>query len=45
MANIVDKLLGSDEPSVRYKVLVSVLGENQETPQVRKAALSVLLAV
>jgi hypothetical protein len=33
---IIDKLLNSDEPSVRFKVLVNVLGEKPESSKIRK---------
>ncbi|NIN00545.1 MAG: hypothetical protein GTO24_21415 [candidate division Zixibacteria bacterium] len=35
--NIIDRLLLSDEPSVRFKVLVNVLGKEPESPEIRKA--------
>jgi len=36
MNNIIKKLLNSDEPSVRFKVLVNVLGEELESPDIKK---------
>jgi hypothetical protein len=33
---IINKLLNSDEPSVRFKVLVNVLGEKPESSKIRK---------
>jgi hypothetical protein len=36
MENIIDKLLNSNEPSVRYKVLVNVLGEKPNSTKIRK---------
>lgn len=33
---IINKLLNSDEPSVRFKVLVNVLGERPESPEIKK---------
>jgi hypothetical protein len=36
MNNIIDKLLNSDEPSVRFKVLVNVLGRKLESPEIKK---------
>jgi hypothetical protein len=36
MKNIIDGLLNSHEPSVRYKILVNVLGEKPESPKIRK---------
>ncbi len=35
--DIVDKLLKSDEPTIRYKAQVNVLGENPDSPKARKA--------
>ena len=34
--SIIDKLLNSDEPSVRFKVLVNVLGEELESSDIKK---------
>ena len=34
--NIIDKLLNSDEPSVRFKVLVNVLGKKLESARIKK---------
>lgn len=34
--SIIDKLLNSDEPSVRFKVLVNVLGEKLESSDIKK---------
>lgn len=34
--NIIDKLLHSDEPSVRFKVLVNVLGRKKESAEIKK---------
>ena len=31
MQDVIDKLLNSDEPSVRYKVMVQVLGYDKES--------------
>lgn len=36
MNDIIDKLLNSNEPSVRYKVLVNVLGEKSNSSKIRK---------
>lgn len=36
MSNIVDHLLNSTEPSIRYRVLVNVLGEKLESAKIRK---------
>jgi hypothetical protein len=36
MNNIIDKLLNSDEPSVRFKVLVNVLGRKKESAEIKK---------
>lgn len=36
MNNIIDKLLNSDEPSVRFKVLVNVLGRKLESAEIKK---------
>jgi hypothetical protein len=36
MNDIIQKLLNSNEPSVRYKVLVNVLGEKLKSPEIRK---------
>ena len=33
---IIDKLLKSEEPSVRYKTLVNVLGESPQSPKIKK---------
>jgi hypothetical protein len=35
MDNIIEKLLQSDEPSVRYKVLVNVLGKDKDSKEVK----------
>jgi hypothetical protein len=35
--DIVDKLLKSDEPAIRYKTLVNVLGENPDSPRAKRA--------
>jgi hypothetical protein len=35
--DIVDKLLNSDEPAIRYKTLVNVLGEDPDSPKARRA--------
>ena len=35
--DIIDKLLKSDETSIRYKTLVNILGENLESPKIKKA--------
>jgi hypothetical protein len=34
--NIIDKLLNSDEPSVRFKILVSVLGKELQSTEIKK---------
>ncbi|MEW6685342.1 MAG: hypothetical protein AB1393_03945 [Candidatus Edwardsbacteria bacterium] len=34
--NIINKLLNSDEPSVRFKVLVNVLGKELESAEIKK---------
>jgi hypothetical protein len=34
--DVIDKLLNSDEPSVRFKVLVNVLGKKLESPEIKK---------
>ena len=34
--DIIAKLLNSDEPSVRFKVLVNVLGEGPDSPKIRR---------
>jgi len=34
--NIIDKLLNSDEPSVRFKVLVNVFGKKLESAEIKK---------
>jgi hypothetical protein len=34
--NIIEKLLNSDEPSVRFKVLVNVLGRKKESAEIKK---------
>jgi hypothetical protein len=34
--NIIEKLLNSDEPSVRFKVLVNVLGRKKESGEIKK---------
>jgi len=36
MHDIMDKLLNSDEPSVRFKVLVNVLGKASESVEIVK---------
>ena len=36
MNDIIDKLLNSNEPSVRYKVLVNMLGEKPKSAKIRK---------
>ena len=36
MNNIIKKLLNSDEPSVRFKVLVNVLGKELESPDIKE---------
>jgi len=36
MKDIIDKLLNSDEPSVRFKVLVNVLGRKPELTEIKK---------
>jgi len=36
MNNIIDKLLNSDEPSVKFKVLVNVLGKKLESAEIKK---------
>jgi hypothetical protein len=36
MNNIIDKLLSSDEPSVRFKALVNVLGKKLESTEIKK---------
>jgi len=35
MDNIIEKLLQSDEPSVRYKVLVNVLGKSKDSEEIK----------
>jgi hypothetical protein len=34
--SIIERLLNSDEPSVRFKVLVNVLGKKPESPEIKK---------
>jgi hypothetical protein len=36
MESVVDRLLGSTEPSVRYKTRVNVLGESPDSPAIRR---------
>ncbi|UCH61656.1 MAG: hypothetical protein JSU77_07505 [Fidelibacterota bacterium] len=36
MANIIENLLKSDEPSIRYKTRVRVLGEDEDSSEVRR---------
>jgi hypothetical protein len=36
MNDVIEKLLNSNKPSVRYKVLVNVLGEKPTSPKIRK---------
>jgi hypothetical protein len=36
MKNLVDRLLGSDEPSVRFKVRTRVLGEEADSPAIKR---------
>lgn len=36
MTSVVERLLASGEPSVRYKVLVHVLGRDPESPAIQK---------
>jgi hypothetical protein len=33
---IIERLLNSDEPSVRFKILVNVVGEKPESAEIRK---------
>jgi hypothetical protein len=39
--DIIDKLLKSDVPAIRYKMLVNILGENPDLPGVRKARTAI----
>jgi len=36
METIIDKLLKSEEPSIKFKVLVNVMGEKPESPKIRR---------
>jgi hypothetical protein len=35
-SNIIDRLLSSDEPSIRFKILVNVLGKELESAEIKK---------
>jgi hypothetical protein len=35
--DIIDRLLKSDEPAIRYKTLVNILGENPDSPRAKRA--------
>jgi hypothetical protein len=35
-AHVIDRLLNSDEPSIRFKILANVLGEDPESPGITK---------
>ncbi|MHB1001701.1 MAG: hypothetical protein ACYC27_20880 [Armatimonadota bacterium] len=36
MMNIIDKLLASNEPSIRFKIRVNVSGKSIDTPVIRQ---------
>lgn len=39
--NIIERLLNSTEPSIRYKILVDVFGEDKNSPKIKKLQLEI----